>query len=238
MNKVKKAVGNLISQDNRHDTTVDEETRQPVTSEHVRPQRQESIRTAVEKETHQDHHHTTVQPVNTKEVLFVYLAVALYISNLTYIFSPEKHSHKVLPTEHKSFEHGNDQKVESYLNRDAAKYKDTSVIHKTTHETATEAPVFAGERVHHHVHEHIQPVIQKETIAPEVVHTTVPIHETHNAAAVHHGTKVLPPKTMEEFTSERGSLQSKGSHVTGEFEGCPTFDPKDLQKHSAEGVGK
>ncbi|KAL5086937.1 hypothetical protein Trisim1_008504 [Trichoderma cf. simile WF8] len=220
MNKVKKAVGNLVSQDNRHDTTVDEETRQPVTSEHVRPQQQENIRTAVEKETHQDHHHTTVQPVNTKEVL------------------PEKHSHKVLPTEHKSFEHGNDKNVESYLNRDAEKYKDTSVVHKTTHESATEAPIFAGERVHHHVHEHVQPVIQKETIAPEVVHTTVPIHETHSAAAVHHGTKVLPAKTMEEFTGERGSLQSKGSHVTHEYEGCPTFDPKDLQKHSAEGMGK
>jgi hypothetical protein len=29
--------------------------------------------------------------------------------------------------------------------------------------------------VHHHVHEHVQPVINKETVQPHVVHTTIPI---------------------------------------------------------------
>ncbi|KAL7944724.1 hypothetical protein V8C42DRAFT_353559 [Trichoderma barbatum] len=220
MSKVKRAVGNLVSQDNKHTTSVDEEVRQPVTNEHVRPQEHENITTAVDKDIHQDHHHTAVQPVNTKEIL------------------PEKHSHKVLPVDHRSYEHGNDKNVQSYLNRDAAKYKDASVVHDTTRDTATEAPVVSGERVHHHVHEHVQPVIQKEIVAPEVVHTTVPVHETHHATPVHHGTKVLPPKTLNEFTGERGSLQGKGSHTTDEFEGCPTFDQKDLQRHSANGMGQ
>ncbi|KAL7940283.1 hypothetical protein V8C42DRAFT_337980 [Trichoderma barbatum] len=220
MEKFNKVVGKLIPQDNKHTTTVNEDVRQPVTNEHIRPQKHESITKGVDKDIHQDHHHTTVQPVTTKEVL------------------PEKHSYKVLPTEQKTFEHGNDKHIESFLNRDAAKYKDTSVVHRTTHETATEAPVVAGERVHHHVHEHIQPVVQKETVAPEVVHTIVPVHETHHAAPLHHGTKILPPKTLEEFTGERGPLQSKASRVTNEFKGCPTFDSKDLQKHSAEGAGQ
>ncbi|EHK26511.1 uncharacterized protein TRIVIDRAFT_52434 [Trichoderma virens Gv29-8] len=220
MEKVKKAVGNLVSRDDRHTTTVDEEVRQPVTSEHVRPQEHENVTTAVDKDIHQDHHHTTVQPVNTRETL------------------PEKHSHKVLPTEHRSYEHGGDKNVQSVLDRDAAKYKDTSVRQKATHETTTEAPIVAGERVHHHVHEHVQPIIQKETIAPEVIHTTVPVHETHHATPMHHGTKVLPPQTLDEFTGQQGSLQSKGSHMTGEFEGCPTFDRKDLQKNSAGEVGQ
>jgi len=44
-----------------------------------------------------------------------------------------------------------------------------------THETRTVSPTIAGEHIHHHVHETIQPVVQKEVIAPSVVHTTVSI---------------------------------------------------------------
>lgn len=43
---------------------------------------------------------------------------------------------------------------------------------------------------------------------------------------------------MEEFTGGQGSLQNRGSHMTREFEGCPTFDRKDLENTSrAQGVG-
>jgi hypothetical protein len=121
--------------------------------------------------------------------------------------------------------------VEGLLQRDAAKYKDTSTVHDTVH-TSSEAPTVAGERWHHHVHEHIQPVIEKETVAPKVVHTTAPIHETHHAAAAHHG-------TMEEFTGGHGSLESHGLRRTSEYEGCPTFDQKDLENSSrAQGMGR
>ncbi|EGR45868.1 uncharacterized protein TRIREDRAFT_67509 [Trichoderma reesei QM6a] len=217
MHKVKKAVGDLISKDGKHDTTVDEEVRQPVTNEHVRPHEQEHVRTAVEKDIHQDHHHTVVQPLEHKEVL------------------PEKHHERVLPTEHRSFDHGSDKDVHNFLERDAAKYKDASVTHHKTHETHTEAPIIAGERVHHHVHEHIQPVIHKETVAPEVIHTTVPVHETHQAAAVHHGTKVLPTKTLSEFTGGQGLPESRESRMKEQYEGCPTFDGKDLESGRTEG---
>ncbi|KAH0498492.1 hypothetical protein TgHK011_005745 [Trichoderma gracile] len=211
MHKVKKAVGDLVSRDGKHDTTVDEEVRQPVTNEHVRPHEQEHVRPAVEKDIHQDHHHTVVQPLEHKEVL------------------PEKHHERVLPTEHRSFDHGSDKDVSNFLERDAAKYKDASVTHDKTHEAHAEAPIIAGERVHHHVHEHIQPVIHKETVAPEVIHTTVPVHETHQAAAVHHGTKVLPTKTLNEVTGGKGLPESRESRMKEQYEGCPTFDGKDLE---------
>lgn len=71
MQKAKRVVENLTSHDGRHDTTVDEEVRRPVTEEHVRPQEHEAVKTAVEKEVHRDHHHTTVQPVQDREVLSV-----------------------------------------------------------------------------------------------------------------------------------------------------------------------
>ncbi|PNP37451.1 hypothetical protein TGAM01_v201223 [Trichoderma gamsii] len=220
MQKAKRVVENLTSHDGRHDTTVDEEVRRPVTEEHVRPQEHEAVKTAVEKEVHRDHHHTTVQPVQDREVL------------------PEKHTHKVLPTEHKTFEHGQNNEIEGLLQRDAAKYKDTSAVHDTKY-TSSEAPTVSGERWHHHVHEHVQPVIEKETVAPKVIHTTAPIHETHQATAAHHGTKVLPAKTMDEFTRGHGSLESSGLHKTTEYEGCPSFDQKDLENlNRAEGVGR
>ncbi|KAL9485201.1 hypothetical protein ACSS6W_003990 [Trichoderma asperelloides] len=220
MQKAKKVVDNLISKDGKHDTTVDEEVRRPVTEEHVRPQEHEHVATARDREVHQDHHHTTVQPVKDSETL------------------PEKHSHKVLPTEERTYEHSNNKEVEGLLKRDEAKYKDTSAVHDTTH-TSSEAPTTTGERWHHHVHEHVQPVIEKETVAPKVVHTTAPIHEVHHTTAAHHGTKVLPPKTMDEFTGGHGSLQSHGANKTGEFEGCPKFDRNDMEnKNQAQGVGR
>lgn len=72
------------------------------------------------------------------------------------------------------------------------------------------------------VHETIQPVIEKETIAPTVVHTTVPIHERHHAAPEHHGTSVLPTKTMADFRSTGQSLTgSTGIINQDQYEGCP-----------------
>ena len=53
-------------------------------------------------------------------------------------------------------------------------------------------------------------MVHKETIQPEVVHTTVPIHEIHRAEAEHHETSVLPMKKMEEFTAGGGILTGDG----------------------------
>lgn len=202
MEKAKQAVSSFMSHDGKHKTTVDQDVRAAVTDEHVKPHRHENITTAIDKEVHQDHHHTTVQPVKHREVL------------------PEQHHHNIIPVEHKTFEHGDDRVLQDELSRDAAQYKNKSVTEQTSHTTSA-APVVSGERVHHHVHEHVQPVIQKETIAPQVVHTTVPIHETHHAKAVHHGTTTLPTKTLDEFTKEHGKLEGHGINKLTEYDGCP-----------------
>lgn len=138
-----------------------------------------------------------------------------------------------MPVENRTFEHGNDREVQEALKRDAAKYHDSSVTNPTSHSTST-GPVVSGERIYHHVHEHVQPVIEKETIAPETVHTTVPIHETHHAAAVHHGTSTLPTKTLDEYTTERGALEREPAKKVSEFEGCPRTYNKDLQNEQLE----
>jgi hypothetical protein len=100
-------------------------------------------------------------------------------------------------------------------------------MHETRHSIGI-APWVKGEHVHHHGRPKTssqllpssdrpfdssrkrQPVIHKETIQPEVVHTTVPIHEVHRAEAEHHGTSVLPMKKMEEFAADGGVLTGGG----------------------------
>jgi hypothetical protein len=46
-------------------------------------------------------------------------------------------------------------------------YRDTKEVGETQRTLAT-APAVAAEHVHHHVHETIQPVVQKQTIEPHV----------------------------------------------------------------------
>ena len=66
----------------------------------------------------------------------------------------------------------------------------------------------------------IQPVVQKETIQPSVVHTTVPIHEVHENEAKHHATSALPAVSMADFKKQGGSLTGREERYDG-FEGEP-----------------
>ncbi|RGP77611.1 hypothetical protein FLONG3_4184 [Fusarium longipes] len=216
MEKAKSAVSSFLSHDGKHKTTVDEEVRAPVTQETVKPHQHETVTTAVDREVHQDHHHTTVQPLLHKEVL------------------PEQHHHNMAPVQHKEIHHGNQQDTRATLDREAAKFRDTSETHTTTRSSEV-APTVTGERIHHHVHEHVQPVIQKETVQPTVIHTTIPEHHKIHEAPIHHGTSTLPTKTLNEFTSERGGLGEKAAQKLTEFEGCPKPYRKELQNEQLEG---
>ncbi|RKL47503.1 hypothetical protein BFJ72_g1735 [Fusarium proliferatum] len=127
MEKAKQAVSSFLSNDGKHRTTVDEDVKPHVTQEHVMPHQHEQVTTALDKEVHQEHHHTTVQPITHKETL------------------PEQHHHNLIPVEHKTFHHGNEQDTRATLDREAAKYRDTTETHSTTHSTEA-APVVTGER--------------------------------------------------------------------------------------------
>ena len=79
MEKAKAAVSGFLSKDGRHDTTVHEVSRRAysttfpsltchrpaVTSENVTHTHHENVQTPLDRELHQDHHHTTVQPIPT-----------------------------------------------------------------------------------------------------------------------------------------------------------------------------
>ncbi|KAF2428622.1 hypothetical protein EJ08DRAFT_321729 [Tothia fuscella] len=217
MDKAKQAVSSFMNKAGHHDTTVHESVAPAVTNETVMPTRHENVITAVDKEIHQDHHHTSVQPVHHKEVL------------------PEKHSHQVAGVEHRNFDHSNKEEIARKLQQERAQFTDRSTTAETQH-TQSVAPTIAGEHIHHHVHETIQPVIHKQTIQPNVVHTTVPIHEVHNNAAQHHSTTALPALSMDEFKKQGGSLTGRAERKDG-FEGEPRSIGGSLGSHQHSGVG-
>ena len=129
--------------------------------------------------------------------------------------------------EHRTFQHGKENESAAIEQEDASRYKNSSVTHDTTHSSSA-APVVGSEHTHHHVHEHVQPVVQKETISPLVVHTSVPVHETHHAAAIKHDTSVLPAKTLDEFTADKGVLDGRSKTKVSEIDGVPPLYQKDL----------
>jgi len=215
MEKAREAVANFTAR-RGHDTTVDETVRPAVVKEEIKPTRHEEIQEAVDREVHQDHYHTTIQPLQAQEVL------------------PEKHMHQMKGVVEKTYEHGDDRETRLRLEREAAQFKDSQIVHETRTTTAA-APVVAGEHVHHHVHETVQPILHKEIITPEVIHTTVPIHEVHHASSKLHGTSILPMKTMSEFEATGGSLTgTTGTTAHETYEGRPRPYNKELQLKEEE----
>jgi len=199
--EAERAVEEFMAKAGHHDTTVHEKVAPAVVHETVIPKRHEEVITAIDKEIHQDHYHTSVQPVLDRQVL------------------TEEHKHNLVAVEHRNFEHGNQKDIEARLAREAAQFKDERLVAETAH-THSVAPVVAGEHIHHHVHETIQPVVQRETIAPTIVHTTVPIHEVHHNAAQHHSVSALPAVSMADFKTQGGVLTGREERYDG-FEGEP-----------------
>jgi hypothetical protein len=213
MEKAKAAVSDFMSKSGHHDTTVHEAVAPAVRHEVVKPHEHEEVQTAVDKEVHQDHYHRTIQPVQDREVL------------------PEQHTAKLGAVQHREFDHRDHDSTKRNLVEEQARFKDERKIDATTHSQSAAAAI-GGEHVHHHIHETIQPVVQKETIQPNVIHTTVPIHEVHHNKATHHNTTALPAMTMSEFTSKGGSLEGREERYDA-FEGVP----KNIGAGTAGGFG-
>jgi len=162
------------------DTTVSQKVAPAVEHEHIKKEHETREQTFVEKETHKDHYHTTVQPLKDSEV------------------RPEKHDH-VQETEHRSFDHDDDTaKVKAEADR--AGFESTS--EKKQVESTTKEPTVGEEHVHHHLHETVQPVIEKEVIVPSVTHKKVNIKETHQEPSEHHGVTTKSAISVDDFKNK------------------------------------
>lgn len=105
-----------------------------VVNETVIKKRHEEATTAIDREIHQDHYHTTIQPVKDREVL------------------PEKHSHNIVGVETREHVHGDAEAVKARLEQERLQFQNTR-SQAATQETHSVAPAIAGEHIHHHVHE-------------------------------------------------------------------------------------
>jgi hypothetical protein len=123
------------------DKTVDTDAEVAPAVEHTHAKKQHETReqTFVEKEKHQDHYHTTIQPLKDSEVL------------------SGKHDH-IQETEHRSI-NNDDDAAKAKAEADRAGFESTSEQNKF--EAKTQEPTQEEEHVHHHLHETVQPVIEK-----------------------------------------------------------------------------
>jgi len=134
----------------------------------------------IDKEKHQHHYQTTVQPLEDREVL------------------PTQHEHEQVATEVREFDNDDAKAVPAQVEARNAEFEDQTVEGKTF-ETTTQTEKVANDEVQHHLHETIQPVIEKETVQPSVTHKTIPIKEIHHEQTKDHGVTVKPPMSVGEF---------------------------------------
>jgi len=66
-------------------------------------------------------------------------------------------------------------------------------------ESKTREPTKGEEHVHHHLHETVQPVIEKEVIVPSVTHKRVDVKEKIQEPSKHHGVTTNSTLSVEEF---------------------------------------
>lgn len=164
-------------------TTVHKEKSAAVVHEDVKSHEHEKVDTVVDKEVHKDHYHTTIQPVKDKNVL------------------PTEHVYQENAIE-EEIDH-RDNTAKKQAEKEAAKIRNEKQVEDTTH-SKEYAPTKEHEHVHHHIHETIQPVIERETVHQKVIHTTNQIHETEHLNAEHHKATVAPAVTLEEFEKQTG----------------------------------
>ncbi|KAI9884230.1 MAG: hypothetical protein M1823_003979 [Watsoniomyces obsoletus] len=201
MQRAQEKVAQLMHKAGHHDTTVHEKVAPAVVREEVQHTRHDEVQKAVDREVHVDHYHTSIQPIKAREVL------------------PEEHKHYVAPVEERHIDRGNDAEIRARLEAERAQFKDQHIDAGTVHTQST-APTVVGEHVHHHVHETIQPVLQKEVIQPTVVHTSIPVHEVIHEQPKVHTASALPAVSLSEFQRQGGTLSGREERIDG-FEGEP-----------------
>ncbi|KAF8420433.1 hypothetical protein EV426DRAFT_719370 [Tirmania nivea] len=191
----------LIRAEHKSDTEVREIVNPAITKETVIEENREFTTTAVDRELHQDHYQTRVQPVIDRQIL------------------PEEHLHKQAPVEYKEHKHHKGDEIRRALEEERSRFKSTREVLPAKHIVEI-GDTIIGEHHHHHVYETVQPVIEREIIQPIITHTTIPIHERIEKDPSFHPKTIQPVMTLEEFLRAGGTLEGRSERVDL-FEGEP-----------------
>ncbi|KAK4544352.1 hypothetical protein LTR36_004243 [Oleoguttula mirabilis] len=185
------------------DTTVEKDVAPAVEHEVRSAAHKEEETTVINKERHQDHYHTTIQPLKQTEIL------------------PEQHDYEEASKDRKINRDTGNAKAEAEAQ--LAQFKNTSEVGATTTVKSKEA-VVGGEHIHHHFHETIQPVIEKETIQPSVTHKTITVNETIKEQSENLGITTAPVMSVDDF---KGGVVGETKKVERVHDGAP--DKKDAE---------
>ena len=121
--------------------TKDEAVVPAVEHETVKKEHETIEETVRDKERHQHHYHTTVQPLEDLEVL------------------PTEHKEEQVAGEVKEFDHSDGGAVKDKVDAREAGFQSTKETEAS--EKVSKEETLVGENVHHHIHETVQPVIEK-----------------------------------------------------------------------------
>ncbi|ORY83890.1 hypothetical protein BCR37DRAFT_332249, partial [Protomyces lactucae-debilis] len=195
-------------------TTQTHETVAPaVTQERVAKHVTEEVNVVEDREHHVHHHQQRIQPVADR------------------VEEETRHKHNVLPVETRERTQEMTDGAKRALAEQQNAYKNTSETLPTQYNKVQGAAV--GQDVtHHHVHETVQPVIQREVLQKEHIHTTVPIHEVIHEKPVVHEATIEPTISMAEF-SKKGGLKAGESVARETRSGAPqTLEGSHLSGHN------
>ncbi|EGG11081.1 uncharacterized protein MELLADRAFT_92500 [Melampsora larici-populina 98AG31] len=165
----------------------------PVTHNLIKHQETEEVLRAREHDRHIHHVQHHVQPVKDLEV------------------RDEVHHTTVAPTtvinENLSATADDAAAYESI----GTQFKD-QVVHAETKREVVDLGETVQVREHHHVHNVIQPVIEKETHDRHRIHTTVPVHHITHEAPIIHNSISHEPLSMDDYIKRGGSISSTTTH--------------------------
>ncbi|BFZ54480.1 hypothetical protein PYCC9005_001517 [Savitreella phatthalungensis] len=177
---------------NKHDTTqTREEVLPAVTQERQQKNVHEQTQVVEDREHHQVHHQQRVQPIADQRV------------------ENTVHKHNVLPVQQHEERHDISSGAQRALQEQQTAYKDSTTTLPTQHTTESLGAV-GRDVTHHHVIEQTQPVIQRDVIQPEVIHTTAATHKVIHEAPIVHEATVEPTITLDQFKAKGGSIEGTG----------------------------
>lgn len=169
-------------------TTQTHETIAPaVVQEQVAKQVTEELNVVEDREHHVHHHQQRVQPVADR------------------VEQETQHKHTVLPVETRERTHEMSDGAKRALAEQQNAYQNTSTTLPTQY-SKVQGAVTGQDVTHHHVHETVQPVIQREVLQKEHIHVTAPVHEVVHEKPVVHEATIEPTISMAEFSKAGGSL--------------------------------
>ncbi|CBQ73534.1 conserved hypothetical protein [Sporisorium reilianum SRZ2] len=171
-----------VEQDVQHLAAVTHQTHQRHEVEEVQRQREH------ERHVHHIQHH--VQPVLDSE------------------HAAEKVHSKIHPVTRVHETHASTDKDAALLTSVAGKHQD-QYVEAPLHRQVVDKGEIVNEQIHHHIHNVVQPIIQKDSHEYHRIQTTIPTHVvTHEAPIVHESTH-HKPVSKDEFLSGGGSLTNK-----------------------------